>query len=72
METNSSRASLFGLFFWLFNLTLLLIAYVGLLPFIGPGFITDALNRELPFDFLLFLIGLIGVPTTITIISLNK
>lgn len=72
METNSSRASLFALFFWLFNSTLLLIAYAGLLPFIGPGFITDALQGELPFDFLLFLIGLIGVPTTVTIISLNN
>lgn len=72
METNSSRASLFGLFFWLFNLTLLLIAYAGLLPFIGSGFIADALNGELPFDFLVFLIGLIGIPTTITIISLNN
>lgn len=72
METNYGRSSLFALFFWLFNLTLLLIAYAGLLPFIGSGFITDALNGELPFDFLLFLVGLIGVPTTVTIVSLNN
>ncbi|KJH71290.1 TIGR02921 family PEP-CTERM protein [Aliterella atlantica] len=72
METTSNRSPLFGLFFWLFNLTLLLIAYVGLLPFIGTGLIADALKGELPFDFLLFLIGLVGVPTTVTIISLNN
>jgi len=72
METNSSRSSLFALFFWLFNLTLLLIAYAGLLPFIGHAFIIDALKGELPLDFLLFLVGLIGVPTTVTILSLNN
>lgn len=72
METNFTRAPFFRLFFWLFNLTLLLIAYVGLLPFIGTGLIVDALKGELPFDFLLFLIGLVGIPTTVTIISLNN
>lgn len=72
METNFTKSPFFSLFFWLFNLTLLLIAYVGLLPFIGTGLIADALKGELPFDFLLFLIGLVGVPTTVTIISLNN
>nr|MBA2748255.1 hypothetical protein [Tatlockia sp.] len=72
MQTKSAGETLFTVFFWLFNLTLLLIGYVGILPFLGTAIITDALNGEVPFDLLLPLVGLIGVPTTTSLLSLTK
>ncbi|WP_009631160.1 TIGR02921 family PEP-CTERM protein [Synechocystis sp. PCC 7509] len=72
MQTKSAGETLFSVFFWLFNLTLLLIAYVGILPFLGTAIITDALKGEVPFDLLLPLVGLVGVPTTTSLLSLTK
>lgn len=72
MQIKSAGETLFTVFFWLFNLTLLLIGYVGILPFLGTAIITDALNGEVPFDLLLPLVGLIGVPTTTSLLSLTK
>ncbi len=72
MPNKSAGEMIFSVFFWIFNLTLLLIAYVGILPFLGTALIADALKGEVPLDFILPLIGLVGVPTTTSIISLTK
>jgi putative PEP-CTERM system integral membrane protein len=58
---------LFKIFFWVSNICFLLIAYLGVLPFIGGSFFSDLLAGELPFDLLLPFIGLIGAPTVSTI-----
>lgn len=63
---------LFAIYFWIFNTTLLLIAYLGILPFITPQIISDTFAGQLPLDFLLPLIGLVGVPTTSSLIGISK
>lgn len=58
---------LFRIFFWIFNASLLTVAYVGIFPFFGIALIKDALLGQVPLDFLIPFIGLVGVPTTCTI-----
>jgi putative PEP-CTERM system integral membrane protein len=53
---------LFSAFFWTSNLGLLAIAYMGILPFLGFVFIPDFFAGELPFDFFLPFVGLLGMP----------
>jgi putative PEP-CTERM system integral membrane protein len=72
MQTKSIGENLFTVCFWLFNLTLLLIAYVGLLPFLGAALVADAIKGEVPLDLILPLIGLVGIPTTSSLLSLTK
>ncbi|MBF2074633.1 MAG: TIGR02921 family PEP-CTERM protein [Synechococcales cyanobacterium C42_A2020_086] len=73
-KTHSSHSSstlslLFTIFFWLFNASLLLIAYIGLLPFLGTDLLADAVAGEVPLDFLIPFVGLIGVPTTCSVVG---
>lgn len=72
MKQSSIWKEPFTLFFWLFNLTLLLVAYVGVLPSMAPAFVADAFAGQLPLDLFLPLIGLVGVPTTSTLVSMAK
>lgn len=58
---------LFNIFFWIFNTSLLLIIYIGFLPFIGLAFMSDTAAGQVPLNFLVPFIGLVGVPTTCTI-----
>lgn len=53
----------FQVLFWNFNLVLLLIAYLGMLPYLGPDFLRDILAGEVPLDLVFPFIGLVGVPT---------
>ncbi len=62
----------FALFFWLFNLSLLLILFIGFLPFLALGIFNDALNGEVPFSILIPVFGLIGVPTTSTVMGIQR
>jgi putative PEP-CTERM system integral membrane protein len=55
--------------FWVWNLTFLLIVYVGILPNIAPALLQDALIEEVPFTILVSLLGLILVPTFCTILG---
>lgn len=59
----------FAVFFWVFNVTLLLIVYLGYLPYLAPAIVTDAIAGQVPFNFLLPFVGLVGVPTTCTVIG---
>jgi putative PEP-CTERM system integral membrane protein len=59
--------TLFNIFFWLFNASLLLVIYIGFLPFIGVAFLSDTAAGQIPFNLLVPFIGLVGVPTTCTI-----
>ncbi|MFM7426863.1 MAG: hypothetical protein ACKO7W_18010, partial [Elainella sp.] len=61
----------FLLFFWLFNASLLVIAYFGLLPLIGIGLIGDAFTGLVPFNLVLPFVGLVGVPTACTVVGLR-
>jgi hypothetical protein len=63
---------LFALFFWLFNLSLLLIVFVGFFPFLGLAILDDALKGEVPFSILLPALGLVGVPTTSTAMGIRR
>lgn len=60
---------LFNIFFGIFNASLLLIAYIGLLPFLGTALIADTLAGQVPFDFFIPFVGLVGAPTTCSVIS---
>ncbi|MBW4692167.1 MAG: TIGR02921 family PEP-CTERM protein [Lyngbya sp. HA4199-MV5] len=55
--------NLFTAFFWIFNLTLLAIVYLGLLPFWGLALLSDAATGQVPLNFLMTFVGLLGVPT---------
>jgi putative PEP-CTERM system integral membrane protein len=58
---------LFRTFFWISNLCFLLIAYVGILPYLGRSFFPDLIAGDLPFDIFLPFLGLIGTPTISTV-----
>ncbi|MEQ8541197.1 MAG: TIGR02921 family PEP-CTERM protein [Coleofasciculus sp. D1-CHI-01] len=55
--------------FWLWNLTFLLVVYLGLLPLIGGDLVVAILSGEIELEFLLPLVGLIAVPTICTLIG---
>jgi putative PEP-CTERM system integral membrane protein len=59
--------TLFNIFFWIFNASLLLVIYIGFLPFIGLAILSDTTAGQIPLDFLVPFMGLVGVPTTCTI-----
>lgn len=59
--------NLFTAFFWIFNLTLLAIVYLGVLPFWGLALLSDAATGQVPLNFLMTFVGLLGVPTVGTI-----
>lgn len=59
----------FAVFFWVFNGTLLLIVYFGYLPYLAPAIIRDAIAGQVPFNFLIPFVGLVGVPTTCTVMG---
>lgn len=64
--------TLFAIFFWVFNLSLLLVVLVGLVPFIGVAIVNDALRGEVPISILVPVVGLIGVPTTSTVMGIQR
>ncbi|PZD74072.1 hypothetical protein C1752_01271 [Acaryochloris thomasi RCC1774] len=64
--------SLFTAFFWLFNLSLLLVIFIGFLPFLAMDILNDALRGEVPFSILIPVFGLIGVPTTSTALGIQR
>ena len=61
--------NLFTAFFWLFNLTLLAIVYLGVLPFLGLALLSDATTGQVPLNFLVTFVGLVGVPTAGSIVG---
>ncbi|MGF1512764.1 MAG: TIGR02921 family PEP-CTERM protein [Elainellaceae cyanobacterium] len=64
--------SLFAVFFWLFNLSLLLVVSVTLvLPF-GRAIIDDALQGLIPLSIIVPVLGLVGVPTTSTAMGIRR
>jgi putative PEP-CTERM system integral membrane protein len=69
LKPSNTPSLLFSIFFWMFNASLLLVVYVGLLPFLGIGLIGDAANGQVPFNFLVPFLGLVGVPTACTIVG---
>ncbi|MEO0406744.1 MAG: TIGR02921 family PEP-CTERM protein, partial [Cyanobacteria bacterium P01_A01_bin.135] len=56
--------SLFAVFFWLFNLSLLLIVTVYFVTPFGTAMIVDGLRGLVPLSLLVPVFGLVGVPTT--------
>jgi putative PEP-CTERM system integral membrane protein len=58
---------LFKLFFWISNITLLLILCVGFFPTMGMALARDWINGRVPIDLMMPLLGLVGVPITTTI-----
>lgn len=60
---------LFKIFFGIFNASLLLVAYIGLLPFLGTVLIADAFAGQVPLDFFVPFVGLVGVPTACSVVG---
>jgi putative PEP-CTERM system integral membrane protein len=60
---------LFKIFFWISNITLLLILCVGFFPTMGRALVSDWIQGRVPIDLMLPLVGLVGVPLTTTILS---
>lgn len=67
--SNKSKNILFAICFWAFNAMLLLIVYVGVLPFLGISLVTDAIAGLVPFNFMVTFVGLVTVPTTCSILG---
>jgi hypothetical protein len=55
--------------FWIWNLTFLLVVYVGILPLIGGVLIRATLAGEIPSEFLVTFVALIAVPTICTVVG---
>lgn len=60
---------LFNILFWIFHATLLLIVYLGYLPFLAPAIVADALAGEVPFNLLVPFIGLVILPTFCAVVA---
>jgi putative PEP-CTERM system integral membrane protein len=67
LKPHKPLSTLFAIFFWMFNATLLLVVYIGILPFLGIALLSDAANGQVPLNFLVPFFGLVGVPTACTI-----
>jgi putative PEP-CTERM system integral membrane protein len=61
------RSALFHFLFWVFNMTLILIVYAGVFPFLGIALISDAIAGKVPLNLLIPFIGLLGTPATCAI-----
>lgn len=59
--------SFFKLVFWISNITLLLVLYIGFLPSIGMALARDSIGGQVPIDLMLPFFGLVGVPVTAAI-----
>jgi len=67
LKPRNGFKTLFNIFFWIFNASLLLVVYVGILPFLGMALISDAALGQVPLNFSVPFFGLVGVPTICTI-----
>ncbi|NJR40772.1 MAG: hypothetical protein HC781_20470 [Leptolyngbyaceae cyanobacterium CSU_1_4] len=72
LTPKKSLTLLFNIFFWIFNASLLLVIYVGVLPFLGMALISDAAIGQVPLNFFIPFLGLIGVPTGCAIAGLKS
>jgi putative PEP-CTERM system integral membrane protein len=64
--------TLFKIYFIIFNGILLLIAYVGLLPYMALQVSVDPQAGWLPWDFAVPLLGLVAVPTSIAVTTIKR
>jgi putative PEP-CTERM system integral membrane protein len=69
LKPHNPPSVLFSIFFWMFNASLLLVVYMGILPFMGIALLGDAANGQVPFNFLVPFLGLVGVPTACTVVG---
>ena len=69
MSSSKLLDTLFSIFFWLFNSSLLLLLYLGVVLFWGVAIATDVFSGEVPLNFLLPFLGLVGVPTVCTFVE---
>ncbi len=58
---------LFKIFFWISNITLVLILGIGFLPSMGMALARDSFAGRVPIDLMLPFVGLVGVPLTTAI-----
>jgi putative PEP-CTERM system integral membrane protein len=62
----------FKLFFWISNISLLLILWVGFAPRIGMALASDWIDGKVPIDLMVPLLGLVGVPLATTIVRAKQ
>ncbi|MUH00274.1 TIGR02921 family PEP-CTERM protein [Scytonema sp. UIC 10036] len=60
---------LFQTIFWVWNVTFLLIVYMGILPVVGVPLVLATVAGEIPSEFFLTLVGLVAVPTVCTFLG---
>ncbi|MBD1935895.1 TIGR02921 family PEP-CTERM protein [Microcoleus sp. FACHB-68] len=61
--------ALFQVIFWLWNLTFLLLTYLGILPLIGLALVDATFTGLIPGEFILTLTALIAVPAACTVLG---
>lgn len=71
-DSPSGWMTMFNTLFWIFNGTILLIVYLGFLPFMAPGFLMDLIAGNIPWNFVLPFVGLVGVPTTCSVLGVTQ
>ena len=69
MKMKPMFSVIFHAIFWIWNLTFLLVVYVGILPLIGGVLIRATLAGEIPSEFLVTFVALIAVPTICTLVG---
>jgi putative PEP-CTERM system integral membrane protein len=62
------NTSFYGIF-WIWNLTFLMLVYVGILPYVGVPLFQATLTGDIPSEFSLTLVTLIAIPTISSIIG---
>jgi putative PEP-CTERM system integral membrane protein len=55
--------------FWLWNMTFLLVVYIGILPFIAIPLTQAAFAGEIEPEFLISILGIVGTPTICTLVG---
>ncbi|MCC5633686.1 TIGR02921 family PEP-CTERM protein [Nostoc sphaeroides CHAB 2801] len=62
------NTSFYGIF-WIWNLTFLMLVYIGILPYVGVPLFQATLTGDIPSEFSLTLVTLIAIPTISSIIG---
>ncbi|WP_026785919.1 TIGR02921 family PEP-CTERM protein [Planktothrix rubescens] len=69
MNITKTLHTLFGLIFWLWNITFLTVVYIWILPFLAIFLVLATFAGEIELEFTLTILALIAIPTVCVIIA---
>ena len=69
MNITKTLHALFGLIFWLWNITFLTVVYIWILPFLAIFLVLATFAGEIELEFTLTILALIAIPTVCVIIA---